>query len=222
MKNFLAIPGVSSPTNEKYIDVYGLLEEEAIQRDYEFQVLHLPGQAETEGTYNFENCAEAICKKLTTLENNDNSFLLMALSSGCPLLLSALARLKKKEITLPAIKNIVLYAPSPCDLYWKLHAEEDGMKGIGAGTRVTADSFKYWEPFEYLLPRTTYPVTVVAGSRDNYVPLFFLDHLKNLCVKSGNANLVKFVAIDNCAHNVRRIDDNNWQDYIKTIFTESV
>jgi hypothetical protein len=220
MKNFLAIPGVSSPTHEKYLDVYGLLQEEAIQRQYEFGVLHLPGQADIKGDYGFKNCAEAICEKLAPLENSQDSFLLMALSSGCPLLLSALARLQKKGIVLPAIKNIVLYAPSPCDLYWKLHAEEDGMKGIGSGTRVTANSFKYWEPFEYLLPRTTYKVKVAAGSRDSYVPLFFLDHLKNLCVKSENDDLVTFVAIDNCAHNVRRTDDNNWQDYIKTIFAD--
>jgi hypothetical protein len=220
VKNFLAIPGVSSPTHEKYLDVYGLLEEEAIQRNYEFEVLHLPGQSNALGEYGFDTCTETIRQKLITFQKDETSLHLMALSSGCPLLLSALMRLEKNGITIQNIASIVLYAPSPCDLYWKLHAEEDGMKGIGSGTRVTADSFKYWEPFEYLLPRTTYKVKVVAGSRDSYVPLFFLDHLKNLCVKSGNDDLVTFVKIDNCAHNVRRTDDNNWQDYIKTIFAD--
>jgi hypothetical protein len=219
MKKFLVIPGMSSPTNENYVDVYSLLEEEALKREYDFEILYLPGQAGIEGEYGFEKCAEAICERLVTLQQNENGLRFMALSAGCPLLLSSLARLDKKGITLPKIENIVLYGPSPYQQYWKSLTEENGMSKIGLSTKVMKDCFKQWEPIEYLLPRTKYVTKTVVGSLDNYVPLFFLDYLSSLCAQSKN-KLVTFHPIDGCGHNVKKTTENNWEFYIDTIFVD--
>jgi hypothetical protein len=217
MKKFLVIPGISSPTHEKYVDVYALLKEEAIKRGYDFEVLYLPGQADVEGEYGFEKCAEAICKKLVSFQQNENGLRLMALSAGCPLLMSSLARLEKEGITLSVIDNIVLYGPSSYEQYWKSLTEEDGMNKIGMGTKVMKNCFREWEPIEYLLPRTKYLTKLVVGSLDNYVPLFFLDYLNNLCTQSKN-QLVSFHSVDACGHNVKKTNENNWRSYIDTIF----
>jgi len=218
MTVFTVIPGGSSPCDEKYLDVYGLLKEESEKLGYHFDILYMPGQRKKDrhlsGRYGLEACIDTVREQILSLERGRFPYTVMALSGGCTVLLSTLIELGNEKVSLHKLQKVILYGAAPFSLFWKIFSKGEGLDKVGSSTKFASNFWEEWQPVEYLLPLVQYKTLVAVGTIDKYVPISFFEYLKNICELNQN---VSFAIVDRCGHNVKKSDDQNWQAYIEAI-----
>lgn len=217
MTIFTVIPGGSSPSDQKYLEVYGLLKEESEKLGYLFDVLYMPGQMRENGQiigqYELKSCVDSVRKKILDLESGKFPYQIMCLSGGCTVLLATLIELQNEKISLSKLQKIILYGANPFQLFWKIFSKGEGLDKVGNSTKFAKDFWQTWQPIEYLLPLIQYKTLVAVGTIDQHVPIYFLEYLKNIC---RNNEKVSFAIVEGCGHNVKT-DDQNRKVYVETI-----
>jgi pimeloyl-ACP methyl ester carboxylesterase len=216
-KHLIIVPGLSSPFEEKYIPVYGLLTEEAtLRRGFgSCEVLLLPGQMnenqQRDGQLSLPDGLSRLLNRISELESNEQPYRLLGLSFGSVLCLAALV----ENRSLRHLEKVVCWGPSPFWSSWNAFVRGAGREKLAKSTTLDdREFFRTLVPVECLLDEP-YPTLIAAGSEDPYCPPYFLNYLWNTAQAAGRRN-IQFASVTQCAHNVTR-KDSNWQDYVSVV-----
>ena len=181
-KKLLVFPGVGSPENLFYSDVYTLIEEGARRFAFdEIRICSWPGQKRTSNDKLTLHGAVSIAKEvIKEAENHSESYSIFCRSFGTIVCAKAL-----NEIAVSGLDRIILWGPPPYSVLWGLFKrdfETTRKKALEKGTRIGGEFFNSITPIETLLPISSLnkKTLIATGTGDKYSPPTFIDYLKSL------------------------------------------
>lgn len=215
--HLIIVPGLSSPWEENYLAVYGLLIDEAPAFGYQSsEVVLLPGQSDKhglrQGRLDLPGARERLRTRIDQLESAGQSYRLLGLSFGATVCFAALAEGKP----VVHLGKVVAWGPSPLWSSWKAFVAREGRERLARSTTLDDEEFfRTLAPFEYLAAKTMERALVASGDADPYCPPYYSNYLANMLQAAGRKNLDTTI-VPGCAHNVKR-NEGNWRGYLSAL-----
>lgn len=210
-KKLLILPGIGSPENELYSQVYKLITEGAHSYGYtDVKICLYPGQRKTGiDELTLPGAVNAAMVEVDNFQRNGGKFAILARSFG-----NIVAGKLLQEDPSLNIDRVICYGPSPYPVMWDFfvkNREHSIAVAKEKGTRVAVNFFEGLVPVESLIPSMSCKVVVVAGSDDPYIPPEFIDYLKSLV--GPQIDNFDFRVVQGCPHEVSYNQPYNVQIY---------
>src|SRR3989304_1117110 len=197
MKKLLIFPGVGSPENSTYADVYALLNVGAKDYGYDkVSICHWPGQRANETDILTLGGAVEIAKNaINTCENEDGEYSILGRSFGTIVAARVLSEIKPTRL-----KRVIMWGPPPYSVLWKLfkfEIDKTKQKAEEKGTRIDNSFFNSIIPFESLVLTIDCPTVIATGTEDLWVPPSFIQYIQTLLKGKDNFS---FRVVDGAGH----------------------
>lgn len=185
----LVFPGVGSPENPIYAEVYSLIEEGAKRFGFgSIKICYWPGQIEAEeDELTLDGAVNVAKQKIQEAENDGEPYCILGRSFGTIVCAKTLS-----EISVSKFKSIILWGPPPFPVLWELFKrdfEKTKLTAEQKGTRISDRFFDSITPLETLIPNIKHPTVIATGTEDKYCRPYFISYLKKLVNNTDNLSL---------------------------------
>lgn len=186
MKKLLIFPGVGSPQNSTYADVYSLLNFGAKGYGYDqVSICHWPGQRASEtDILTLGGAVEIAMDAINSCEDEEREYAILGRSFGTIVAARVLSEIKPTRL-----KRVIMWGPPPYSVLWKLFKLEIDKSTDTAknkGTRIDNTFFDSIIPFESLISTIDYKTVIATGTEDPWVPPSFIQYIQTLLKGKNN------------------------------------
>lgn len=201
----IIFPGGGSPHSVLYSKVYSLLETEAAKFGYAGVDCSIswPGQA-LEGApatapLTLQGAEKVAAAKIAEYENQGIPYDLVGRSFGALIAAKCATALKPR-----LLRKVVFWGPSAFWLLWQKFVRDlatNQQEASANGLTLDESYFPSLEPFESLVQRVEYPMTIATGSEDIYSSPGYLAYLGSILAHKKN---VRLTLVQGAPHEVTR------------------
>jgi len=219
--NIIIFPGGGSPYNQKYKEVYAILEKEASAYGYKNIVTlmypgHIDENGKVEGKLNLDSSIEIAISKIQEYDSRGIQYDFLGRSYGTIVAVKTAISIKPRRL-----RKIILWGPPPYWIMWKLFVRDlkETIKTAEAkGLSVDETFFSSLVPLEPMLEVLERPTVIATGTKDIYSQPAFIGYLKS---SLSDKNNFFFKEVDGAPHEVtyNNCSKEVVTDYLNKLFT---